>query len=325
MTVLDGIRRKVGDRVQVDYAPGIRVAQRLFPSMFDMFGGNRPEDPDGFDERRRVPPRRRPRQRRRCRGRRRRRMAEHDRRGRPRGRRSSCPGRQLELLQAVVETGTPTVLLVMNGRPLDLRWAAEHVPAILDIWYPGTQGGAAVANLLFGEVSPGGQAAVQLAAHGRPGARSIYSHTRSHEPDNQARRYWDEPSTPLFPFGHGLSYGHFNYSDLAVDARSIPPDGTVTVSVQVTNTSDREAAEVVQLYLHQRYGSASRPVRELKGFQRVTVPAHSSRRCSSCSVPTSGATGARRARLGPRRLHLRRLGRRRLDRRSRTTFEVTEP
>jgi beta-glucosidase len=106
----------------------------------------------------------------------------------------------------------------------------------------------------------------------------VYSHTRSHEPQNQGRRYWDEPSTPLFPFGHGLSYGQFGYSDLVVDRPSITPEGTVTVSVRLTNASDREAAEVVQLYLHQRHGSASRPVRELKGFQRVTLPAGASRR-----------------------------------------------
>jgi beta-glucosidase len=186
------------------------------------------------------------------------------------------PGRQLELLQAVVGTGTPTVLLVMNGRPLDLRWAAANVPAILGIWYPGTQGGAAVANLLFGEASPSGKLPFswpRTVGH----VPFVYSHTRSHEPQNQGRRYWDEPSTPLFPFGHGLSYGRFTYSDLTVDRPSIPPEGTITVLVRVTNTSDREAAEVVQLYLHQRHGSASRPVRELKGFQRATLPAQTSR------------------------------------------------
>ena len=187
------------------------------------------------------------------------------------------PGRQLELLQAVVGTGTPTVLLVMNGRPVDLRWAAENVPAILDIWYPGSQGGAAVSNLLFGEVSPGGKLPFSWPRTVGQ-VPFVYSHTRSHEPDNQGRRYWDVPSTPLFPFGHGLSYGKFSYSDLALDRASIPTDASVTASVEVTNTSDREAAEVVQLYLHQRHGSASRPVRELKGFQRVTLPAHASER-----------------------------------------------
>jgi beta-glucosidase len=269
VTVLDGIRRKAGDRVRVESAPGIPVVQRVFPSMFDMFGGNRPEDPEGFDadaEFRRA-------------------VAVADAAdvavvvvgewqsmiGEAASRSSlALPGRQLELLQAVVGTGTPTVLLVMNGRPLDLRWAAENVPAILDIWYPGTQGGAAVANLLFGEDSPSGKLPFSWPRTVGQ-VPFVYSHTRSHEPQNQGRRYWDEPSTPLFPFGHGLSYGRFTFSDLTVDRPSIPPEGTITVSVRVTNTSEREAAEVVQLYLHQRHGSASRPVRELKGFQRVTL------------------------------------------------------
>ncbi|HEX3201792.1 MAG TPA: glycoside hydrolase family 3 N-terminal domain-containing protein, partial [Actinomycetes bacterium] len=248
VTVLDGIRRKVGDRLRVESAPGVPVVQRVFPSLFDMFGGNRPADPEGFDA-----------------------GAEFGRAvdvaaaadvavvvagewqnmiGEAASRSSlELPGRQLELLQAVVGTGTPTVLLVMNGRPLDLRWAAEHVPAILDVWYPGTQGGTAVANLLFGDVSPSGKLPFSWPRTVGQ-VPVIYSHTRSHEPQNQGRRYWDEPSTPLFPFGHGLSYGRFSYSDLIVDQPSIPPEGTITVSVQVTNTSERAAAEVVQLYLH---------------------------------------------------------------------------
>jgi beta-glucosidase len=167
----------------------------------------------------------------------------------------------------------------MNGRPLDLRWPAANVPAILDIWYPGTQGGAAVANLLFGDVSPGGKLPFTW-------PRTVgqipmtYSHTISHEPENQARRYWDEASTPLFPFGHGLSYGRFTFADLTVDRPTTTTDGAVMVSVEVTNTGDREADEVVQLYLHQRHGTASRPVRELKGFQRVTLAAGESRTVS---------------------------------------------
>ena len=224
------------------------------------------------------------------------------------------PGRQLELLQAVVETGTPVVLLVMNGRPLDLRWPAEHVPAILDIWYPGTQGGAAVANLLFGDVSPGGKLPFTWPRTVGQ-VPMVYAHTRSHEPENQARRYWDEDSTPLFPFGYGLSYGRFEYANLAVDQPAITTDGTVTVSVEVTNTADREADEVVQLYIHQRHGSASRPVRELKGFSRVTLAAGESRTLQFPVGPERAAVLERgRPRLGDRRLDLRRLGRRRLDR-----------
>ena len=275
VTVLEGIRARVGEGVRVDHARGVRVEQRVFPSMFDMFGGNRPEDPEGFDE-----------------------EAEFQRAvdvasaadvavvvagewqnmiGEAASRSSlELPGRQLELLQAVATTGTPVVLLVMNGRPLDLRWPAEHVPAILDIWYPGTQGGAAAANLLFGDVSPGGKLPFTWPRTAGQ-VPLIYAHTRSHEPDNQARRYWDEPGSPLFPFGYGLSYGRFEYANLTVDKPAVTTSGTVMVSVEVTNTGDRDADEVVQLYIHQRHGSASRPVRELKGFSRVTLAAGESR------------------------------------------------
>jgi beta-glucosidase len=275
VTVLDGIRARAGDGVRVDHARGVPVVQREFPSLFDMFGGNTPSDPEGFDEevefRRAVDL-----------------AADADVAvvvvgewqnmiGEMASRSSlELPGRQLELLQAVVATGTPVVLLVMNGRPLDLRWPAANVPAILDIWYPGTQGGAAVANLLFGDVSPGGKLPFTWPRTVGQ-VPMIYAHTRSHEPENQPCRYWDEASTPLFPFGHGLSYGRFTYADLAVDPPTTTPDGTVTVSVEVTNTGDRGADEVVQLYLHQRHGTASRPVRELKGFQRVTLAAGESR------------------------------------------------
>ena len=275
VTVLEGIRARVGQGVRVDHARGVHVVQRVFPSMFDMFGGNRPEDPEGFDE-----------------------AAEFQRAidiaraadvavvvagewqnmiGEAASRSSlELPGRQMELLQAVVATGTPVVLLVMNGRPLDLRWPAEHVPAILDIWYPGTQGGSAAANLLFGDVAPGGKLPFtwpRTVGH----VPLVYAHTISHEPQNQARRYWDEDGTPLFPFGYGLSYGRFEYANLTVDQASTTTDGTVTVSVEVTNTAGREGDEVVQLYIHQRSGTASRPVRELKGFSRVTLAAGESR------------------------------------------------
>jgi beta-glucosidase len=279
VTVLDGIRAKVaataGDTVRVDHARGVAVGQRAFASMFDMFPGNSPTDPDGFDE-----------------------VIEfanaidiarnadvavvvvgewQNMIGEGASRSTlDLPGRQLELLQAVVETGTPVVLLVMNGRPLDLRWAAEHVPAIVDIWYPGTQGGTAVANLLFGDVSPAGKLPFTW-PRSVGQVPMIYSHTVSHEPQNQARRYWDEASTPLFPFGHGLSYGCFTYSNIAVDQTTIQPSETVNVSVDVTNTAGREADDVAQLYIHQRHGSASRPVRELKGFQRFTLAAGETR------------------------------------------------
>jgi beta-glucosidase len=275
VTVLEGIRARVGDGVRVVHARGVRVVQRMFPSLFDQFGGNRPEDPEGFDE-----------------------EAEFQQAidvasaadvavvvvgewqnmiGEAASRSSlELPGRQLELLQAVVATGTPIVLLVMNGRPVDLRWPAEHVPAIVDIWYPGTRGGQAVANLLFGDVSPGGKLPFTWPRNVGQ-VPMVYSHTISHEPDNQGCRYWDEPSTPLFPFGYGLSYGHFEYANLTVDHRSSTTTDTVIVSVEVTNTADRAGDEVVQLYIHQRTGTASRPARELKGFQRLSLAPHETR------------------------------------------------
>jgi beta-glucosidase len=273
VTVLEGLRSRLGADA-VRYAPGIRPAQRTFPSMFDMFPGNTPPDPEGFDDEAEL-----------------RRavdlagdselavvvLGEWQQMIGEAASRSSLelPGRQLELLQAVVATGTPVVLLVMNGRPLDLRWAATHVPAVLDIWYPGSQGGTAVANLLFGDVVPGGKLPFSWPRTVGQ-VPMIYTHTTSHEPENQARRYWDEHSTPLFPFGFGLSYTTFAYSDLKLDRPALPVGGTLTASVTVTNTGGRDADEVVQLYLHQRHGSASRPVRELKGFRRVHLPAGAS-------------------------------------------------
>jgi beta-glucosidase len=275
VTVLDGIRNRAGHGVEVGYAPGIRPAHRVFPSMFDRFHGNAPADPEGFDD-----------------------NAELARAvtlarasdvalvvlgewqnmiGEGASRSSlELPGGQLALLQAVVATGTPVVLLVMNGRPLDLRWAAENVPAILDIWYPGTQGGAAVADVLFGDVAPGGKLPFSWPRTVGQ-VPLVYSHTISHDPGEQGRRYWDEESTPLFPFGYGLSYGRFEYGDLTIDRDRIRAGQTVTVSVTVTNAGERAGDEVVQLYIHQRYGSASRPVRELKGFQRIALAAGESR------------------------------------------------
>ena len=229
VTVLDGIRAAAGDSVRVDHARGVRVVQRQFPSLFDMFGRNTPADPDGFNEdtefQRAVDVAR---------------EADiavvvvgewQNMIGENASRSSlELPGRQLELLQAVVATGTPVVLLVMNGRPLDLRWPAANVPAILDIWYPGTQGGTAVANLLFGAVSPGGKLPFSWPRTVGQ-VPMVYSHTLSHEPENQQRRYWDEESTPLFPFGYGLSYAEFDYANVTVDAATTSPDATITVTV----------------------------------------------------------------------------------------------
>jgi beta-glucosidase len=182
-------------------------------------------------------------------------------------------GRQLELVQAVLATGTPTVVVLINGRPLTIGWVADHVPAILEAWFGGIEGGHAIADALFGDVNPGGKLPVtfprvvgQVPVYynhlntGRPAARKRYT-----------SKYIDVPVTPLFPFGHGLSYTRFRLSDLRLGARRIPPEGGLTVDVDVENVGDREGDEVVQLYLRDVVASVARPVKELRGFQRVTL------------------------------------------------------
>jgi beta-glucosidase len=183
------------------------------------------------------------------------------------------PGRQEELLKAVVALGKPVVLVLLNGRPLSFTWAAEHVPAILEAWEPGTEGGHAVADVLFGDVNPGGKLPVTFP---RSGAHSplYYAHNRTHSPEGVRMynvRYWDGAPTPLYPFGYGLSYTTFAFSNLKVGAPQVKVGGMATVSVDVANAGAVAGDEVVQLYVHQKAGSDSRPMRELKGFRRVSL------------------------------------------------------
>jgi beta-glucosidase len=183
------------------------------------------------------------------------------------------PGRQEELLKAVVALGKPVVLVLLNGRPLSINWAAQNVPAILEAWEPGTEGGHAVADVLFGDVNPGGKLPVTFP---RSGAHSplYYAHNRTHSPEGAPMynvRYWDGAPTPLYPFGYGLSYTTFAFANLKLDTPQVKVGGKVTASVEVTNTGAVAGDEVVQLYVHQKAGSDSRPIRELKGFRRVGV------------------------------------------------------
>ena len=183
------------------------------------------------------------------------------------------PGVQPRLLEAITATGTPVVLVIMNGRPLTIPWAAEHVPAIVESWFLGVETGPALAAVLFGDVSPSGKLPATF-------PRTVgqiplyYNHKntgRPTGPDKYTSKYIDLAVTPLFPFGHGLSYTTFGYSDLRLGAPRITPTGTQRVSVTVTNTGTREGAEVVQLYLHDEVASVTRPVRALAGFRRVSL------------------------------------------------------
>ncbi len=188
----------------------------------------------------------------------------------------ALPGKQEELLEAAVATGKPVVLVLLNGRPLNITWASEHVPAILEAWYPGTEGGDAIADLLSGDVNPGGK--LPIAWPRSVGQIPInYARNLTQIPEALDTRYWDGTSAPLYPFGYGLSYSSFTMGNLKLAEPSVHAGSMLKVSVDVENTSSRDGDEVVELYTHQRAGSASRPVRELKGFERVTLRAHEKR------------------------------------------------
>ncbi len=182
-------------------------------------------------------------------------------------------GRQLDLVRAVQQTGTPTVVVLINGRPLTIGWIADQVPAILEAWFGGTQGGHAIADALFGDINPGGKLPVTFPRVVGQVPLS-YDHLSTGRPASDSRytsKYIDAPVTPLFPFGHGLSYTRFRLSDLKLSSRGIPRDGRLEVCVAVENLGDRAGDEVVQLYIHDVAASVARPVKELRGFERVTL------------------------------------------------------
>ena len=271
-TVLGGLRNKLGPQTKLSYAPGVQL-RRKFPSFFDDIVHLKPSPAwtpqQAKDEMSKAVS-----------------LASasdltilvlgeaQNMSGEAASRESlDLPGRQEQLLEAVIATGKPVVLVLLNGRPLNIKWAAKHIPAILEAWYPGTQGGNAVANLLFGDAVPGGKLPITWPRD--VGQLPInYAHNTTQAPEDQGKRYWDEESTPLYPFGFGLSYSTFTFSDIKLSRTRIEPGETIDITFDVENTGASAADEVAQLYIHQRSGSASRPVRELKGFERITLPTH---------------------------------------------------
>ncbi len=238
VTVLQGIRAKLPERAASTYAPGPEI-RRDFPSLFEDFDARRtrkpvqtPEEAEaafqaaldtarGADVVIMV-------------------LGENaDMAGEAASRASlDLPGRQEELLKAVVALGKPVVLVLLNGRPLSIDWAAENVPAILEAWEPGTEGGHAVADILFGDANPGGKLPVTFPRSGSH-APLYYARTLTHAPEEQPMyrsRYWDGPTTPLYPFGFGLSYTTFTIANLQLSAAQVKVGGAVTVTVDVTNT-----------------------------------------------------------------------------------------
>jgi beta-glucosidase len=272
VTVFDGIRGKVGQSVKVEYAPGVQIAKQ-YKSPFEEMMGAKPEEP--WSEAR---------------------AREEYAKALDLARDSDLvvltlgelammsgemasqsslefPGRQQELMEAVVATGKPVVLVLVNGRPLDITWASSHAPAILEAWHPGMEGGHAIADLLFGDADPGGH--LPFSWPRNTGQIPIYyARNLTHQPESApgfTSRYWDQPSQPLYPFGYGLSYSDFAASNLRVRESPVKPGGAVEITADVQNTGHRAARQVAQLYIHQKAGSASRPVRELKGFENVSL------------------------------------------------------
>jgi len=208
------------------------------------------------------------------------------------------PGNQQQLLEAVAATGKPVVLIIFSGRPLALPWAAEHIPAIMEAWYPGVQAGPAIVRTLFGEVSPSGKLTVSFPHSvgqeplyydelntGRPADGIDLSHPPTNSAEKYHSRYVDEPNAPLFPFGFGLSYTKFTYSPLELSATRLSAAGLnqktgspLRVATTVKNVGSRAADEVVELYIRLRGTSVSLPIRQLEGFRRITlVPGESKR------------------------------------------------
>jgi beta-glucosidase len=200
-------------------------------------------------------------------------------------------GNQEALVRAIVATGTPTVVVLINGRPLAISWLAENVPAILEAWHSGSGGALAAADVLFGDANPGGKLPAsfprvtgQVPIH--------YNHKSTGRPaldlnETWISRHMDILPTPLFPFGHGLSYTTFGYSDLSISPASPKVGDSIKVSATVSNTGDRAGDEVVQLYIRDVSASVTRPVKELKGFERITLQPGESRRVEFTLTPES--------------------------------------
>ncbi len=190
-------------------------------------------------------------------------------------------GRQEELVKAVLATGKPTVVVLINGRPLAVRWIAAHVPAIIEAWLPGEKGGQAVAEVLFGNVNPGGKLSLTVPRH--VGQLPVYYNMK------KSKRYWqrygwghayvDLEPTPLYNFGHGLSYTRFEYSGLQFSAKEIGPADGVEVRLQVKNSGDRPGKETVQLYVEDLVSSVSTPVKQLRGFAKLALAAGEVKTC----------------------------------------------
>ena len=199
------------------------------------------------------------------------------------------PDAQRELLEELVKIGKPIVLLNFSGRPTVLTWEEQHVDAIMNVWFAGSEAGDAIADVLFGDAAPSGRLTVTMPqALGQ--VPLYYNHLNTGRPVEKgfnkyrkyASNYLEVRNEPLYPFGYGLTYTTFSYSNLQLSSTQMLADGSVEASVVVKNTGQREGDEVVQLYIHQQASSIARPVKELRGFQRIHLKAGEERRVTFC-------------------------------------------
>ena len=185
-------------------------------------------------------------------------------------------GVQQELLEAIYKVNKNVVIVLMNGRPLDISWAAENIPSILECWLLGSQSGNAIADVLFGDYNPSGKLPVSF-PHNVGQEPLYYNQKMTGRPYNPTHvtfsAYRDAPKTALYPFGFGLSYTTFEYKNLKLDNTEIPKNGEIKVTVDVTNTGDKDGEEVIQLYIRDLVGSITRPIKELKGFEKIMIKA----------------------------------------------------
>jgi beta-glucosidase len=267
VTVLEGIRRAVSRATQVTYAKGTQATGT---------------DTSGFAEARRAA-----------------RAADavivvvgerEDQSAEAESRSSiELSGMQEQLVRTIHAVGKPTVVVLMNGRPLAIPWIAEHVPAVVESWFLGSEMGNALADVLFGDVNPSGKLPVTMPrATGQ--VPLYYAHKRTGRPpraeEKYTSKYNDLPWTPLFPFGHGLSYTTFQYGPVTLSAATLGARDSIVASVELRNTGARSGVEVVQLYVQDEVGSVTRPVKELRGFRRVALAAGESTRVSFTLVPS---------------------------------------
>ena len=201
------------------------------------------------------------------------------------------PQTQKKLLAALLKTGKPVVLVLFAGRPMTLTWEQANVPAILNVWFGGSEAGNAIADVLFGDVNPSGKLSTTFPQNiGQ--VPLFYNHKNTGRPLGEGRwfekfksNYLDVTNEPLYPFGFGLSYSNFTYSDITVSSKNLKGNQTLTATVTVTNNSKKDGKEVVQLYIRDLVGSSTRPVKELKGFQKVLIKAGESKRVSFSITP----------------------------------------